>query len=368
MRIIQTLYKRTSTGAVQQWAIELNGSGGFRTISGQVDGKLTTTNWTQCKPKNVGKANETSPSNQAISEATAKYDKKCREDFFVTPADVDTSSRIKPTLAKNFEDEVDGIAEDEAVDYQPKLDGFRGVFVPGKAFARSGLPIVAVPHIIAAYEPVFKKYPNLEAADGELYSHEHHDNFNKISSILKKQTPELKDLEVSKQFIKHHVYDVIAPGMLWSERKKIVQELNDVSPYIVVVQTETGTKHDAWKWHGIFKKKNYEGAIARRNSLYEHKRSKFVLKIKDFQDKEYPIRAIREGNGDGGGLAKSVELETETGKVFSVGVIGDDDYTRELFERRVEFIGQMGTVVFFNLTPGGIPRFGKLKTVRWDLQ
>ena len=56
---LPTLYKRTTTGATQSWEIEIE-EDKFRTISGQLEGKKITNNWTTCEGKNVGKKNETS--------------------------------------------------------------------------------------------------------------------------------------------------------------------------------------------------------------------------------------------------------------------------------------------------------------------
>ena len=55
--MFDTIYKKTATGATQQWTIEVEGNK-LRSISGQVGGKLTTASWTECFGKNTGKANE----------------------------------------------------------------------------------------------------------------------------------------------------------------------------------------------------------------------------------------------------------------------------------------------------------------------
>ena len=45
--MFDTIYKKTATGATQQWTIEVEGNK-LRSISGQVGGKLTTASWTEC--------------------------------------------------------------------------------------------------------------------------------------------------------------------------------------------------------------------------------------------------------------------------------------------------------------------------------
>ena len=49
-----TLFKRTSTGAVQIWKRETE-DGRYRSISGQKDGLQVTSGWTETTAKNVGK-------------------------------------------------------------------------------------------------------------------------------------------------------------------------------------------------------------------------------------------------------------------------------------------------------------------------
>ena len=54
---LPTLYSRTNTGAIQTWTVEVQGDS-YRTIHGQLDGKLQTTEWTVCNTTNEGRANE----------------------------------------------------------------------------------------------------------------------------------------------------------------------------------------------------------------------------------------------------------------------------------------------------------------------
>ena len=66
------LYKRNVNGSTQVWWQEQDG-GRYRTHSGQLDGKITVSEWTQATPKNVGRANETSSEEQAQVEIEAAY-------------------------------------------------------------------------------------------------------------------------------------------------------------------------------------------------------------------------------------------------------------------------------------------------------
>ena len=78
--MFDTIYKRTSAGKIQQWTIEVKDNK-FRTVSGQIDGKKTTSSWTECFGKNIGKANETTPRLQAMFEAEAKHTKQLEKHY-----------------------------------------------------------------------------------------------------------------------------------------------------------------------------------------------------------------------------------------------------------------------------------------------
>ena len=51
---LETIYKKTKTGATQEWTIEVSDNR-YRTHSGQVGGQITTNAWTVVYGKNEGK-------------------------------------------------------------------------------------------------------------------------------------------------------------------------------------------------------------------------------------------------------------------------------------------------------------------------
>ena len=99
------LYKKTKTGATQVWDIEIDGNR-FRTIEGQLNGKMTTSEWTITEGKNVGRANETSPEQQATNEANAKHKKKLESGYVSDINMIDEAKEIKisPMLAHKYDD------------------------------------------------------------------------------------------------------------------------------------------------------------------------------------------------------------------------------------------------------------------------
>ena len=71
MNPLPILYKRDAKGRVRQWSVEAM-HGNVHVSHGLQDGKLVMQP-TSCKPKNVGKSNETTAVKQAALEAAAKH-------------------------------------------------------------------------------------------------------------------------------------------------------------------------------------------------------------------------------------------------------------------------------------------------------
>ena len=70
---LDTLYKRQeSLNKIQEYSLEVVGNH-YRSTSGYTDGAKTTSEWTYCGGKNVGRSNETTDVQQALLEAQAKW-------------------------------------------------------------------------------------------------------------------------------------------------------------------------------------------------------------------------------------------------------------------------------------------------------
>jgi hypothetical protein len=116
----RTLYSRATTGKVLEWTIEVE-SNKYRTISGYIDGVKTTSEWTICEPKNVGRSNSTTAEEQAINESTAIHRKKMEKGAFENINDIDIPIYFEPMLANKWEDYKNKIVFPAYS--QPKLDG-----------------------------------------------------------------------------------------------------------------------------------------------------------------------------------------------------------------------------------------------------
>jgi DNA ligase-1 len=353
-------YKVDSKGKVRIWYIEQNGDK-YRTWDGTQGGKIKCSEWRVATPTNVGRSNERDGPAQALFEIEATYKKKCEKDYHtsIESAKSDGSHIFEAMLAekydaKNFQP---GFA-------QPKLDGFRCIANKDGLWSRSGKPYVSCPHIMEALAPLFAEDPDL-ILDGELYNHELRDNFNEIASLIgtksdKKLTAE--HYAKTRAMVQYHVYDMPSHNGNFVERNLYLAEMLynvDVTPrfepFIQFVEThKIRTAEEFDSCHGIWLVEGYEGSMWRNNTAYENRRTKNLLKRKDFIDEEFEVVRLEEGQGNWAGAAKSVVCRLPDGREFSAGIKGS-------YERGVELLKEshkIVTVKYFQLTPDGIPRFG----------
>jgi DNA ligase-1 len=361
------LYSRTSSGAINHWTIEICPTlGRYRTSYGQLEGKTTTSEWTSVVATNVGRSNERDLATQARFEAQAAWKKKKDSGCFESIEDIDQPTFIEPMLAKKWED------LEKKVSFplfcQPKLDGMRAVISRHGAFTRNGKPWLTIPHILADLAPLFEQYPNL-ILDGELYCHGLHDDFNKISSLIKKTKPTAEDLIESSEIIEFWWYDTADSTRSFKQRTTFIREayeqlnLNEMS--IVMVDThevETKTKLD--ELYGKFMEEGFEGQMVRIDKPYEFKRSPTLLKRKEFQDEEYEIVGIYEGNGNKSGMAGYAVMKRADGVTFRSNIKGSHAFLKTLLPKADSLVGTFATIKYFNLTPDGIPRFPYLIRLR----
>ena len=107
---LPTLYARSSTGAVLEWDIEVEGNK-YRMITGQQGGAKTTSKWTVSEPKNIGQSNATTAEQQAEADAISKWKKKIkREGYWEDIKSIDNVNRfIEPMLAHKLRDHPDKV-------------------------------------------------------------------------------------------------------------------------------------------------------------------------------------------------------------------------------------------------------------------
>ena len=358
---LDPLYKRDSNGKVRIWTMEVgfnsDDEAGIRTISGLVDGQKVTSAWNLTEAKNVGRSNATTAKTQAEFEAQAEWTKNVDKEYFVDVNAIDSYTAFKPMLAHDFTKTpvTSGIT-------QPKLDGIRMVVNTRGLYSRSNKEIVAVPHIAEALAEFIKDHPTV-TLDGELYNHELKDNFQKITSLVRKTVNLGADeLAESKDLVQYHIYDMFDsanPDMTFMQRYNWIQKnvhlVNKKAVGIHLVASaicETSEEIDVM--YGEYTTAGYEGQMVRQDTVYENKRSKGLLKRKEFITEEYQVVEVHEGQGNWAGYAKRLTLKMPNGTTFSSGIRGSQAQLKTLLENpNIDW----ATCRYFELSNDGVPRF-----------
>ena len=364
MKQFPTLYSRTSTGAIQQWDILVEGDTYF-TRYGQVGGLIQETNPTVALPTNVGRSNERNGEQQAVFEAEAMHKKKIESGYFENISDIDNEIFVEPQLAKKYEDYKDDIKF--PVYSQMKLDGIRAVTSKKGMFTRNGKKHVSCPHIMEALKPFFDKFPDA-ILDGELYCDKLNNDFNKICSLVKKSKPTQDDIKESASTIEYWVYDLVDTKKKFSDRSEFLKTCLSGDKIVIVPTVKVDNKNKLDELYGEYLDKGFEGQMVRLDGCYENKRSKFLLKRKEFQDSEWKILDVIEGVGNRSGMAGNMTFITKEGEKFNSNLKGDRALMKDYLVNKEKYIGQMATIRYFNLTERGVPRFPFVYSVRGDYE
>lgn len=341
------LYKKDSKGKIRELHVYSDGDTLYQ-ISGLIDGKKVTHS-SVCKPKNVGKSNETTPEEQAIKQAESKIAEKIKEGYFETIEEAEKSEVILPMLAKDFN------KEKKKIKYpcfaQPKLDGMRGLFIKNKLISRKNTPIDTLEHITNDLAGT------IFIPDGELYAHGL--SFQENMKLIKKYR---KD-ETEK--VKFHVYDIVSNDP-FIVRYNQLRDLASVCDTIELVETVEILNEDELKEvHARFLREGYEGTMVRwgDEGYKVNGRSSNLLKYKDFIDMTAPIVDVvpSDKNPEQGVVHCSIN-----GKTFGCGMKFSHKDRKEMLVHKDYYIGKSAEIRFFEYTDDGLPRFPVCVGVRLD--
>lgn len=368
MKTFSTLYKKSaSTGKISQWEIFVEDNL-IIIRHGQVGGKIQETTDEIRSGKNLGKANATTPEEQAEAEAISRYEKQLKRGYVKTIDDAQAGKTdemikggISPMLAKEYS------KYSKRVKYpciiQPKLDGIRCIAIIKDGvvtlWSRSRKQILSVPHINKAFE-------SLETDgiyDGELYNHNLRDDFEELCSKINRPIP-----FDGHEMIQYHCYDLPIEGFTTKQRMGFISmSLNGaiyadrwmdgkVGPIVQVESFLANNEEKANDAYIQFLDDGYEGAMYRDlNSHYEFKRSLSLLKRKEWMDEEFVVVGIEEGAGNLKGHAATAVCKMPDGQIIKPTFKTTREKKREYFLNPP--IGKLLTVRFQDYTKYGIPRF-----------
>ena len=251
---------------------------------------------------------------------------------------------------------------------QPKLDGVRCYITIHGAFSRNHKQFMNAQHITDELKPLFAKYPHI-VLDGELYNHDYKDNFNKIISLVRKQSPSDAERNEAK-VIQFHNYDIFmpeTPDNIFEHRNESIKNLHKefklqycktVETYHVQSDVTTKLMYDQ------FMNQGYEGAILRNNKPYENKRSYNLQKYKEFHDTEATITGWVEGQGKRTGTIGKFLARDADGNEFGMPVMDKMPVLEKMYDIAEWYIGKTATFTYFQRTPSGSYRHPLFKTIR----
>lgn len=353
-----TLYGRSTSGKIKQWSVSVlklaDGTCYVETEHGYIDGKKQLDQRLVDSGKNIGRTNETTPYEQACSEAQSAYNRKVDEGYVEDKNNIPKASDglFLPMLAQSYDKHHKKIKFPCWV--QPKLDGMRMLAKKENGeillWTRKGKPIETLKEIKSQLSPLLKEG---EATDGEVYVHGW--TFQRIISAIKKVSDDTPLLE-------YHIYDAPHTSLLFESRFKTrfqPKVIGEIGLNIKIVDTELC--QDEGEFSAAESRcieAGYEGMMARNSfSPYKYKNRTFDLqKVKRFVDDEFEIIGGKDGSGRESGLI-IFRCKTKSGLEFDVRPRGSQESRRDIFDNLSEYIGKSLTVRYQELTDDGVPRF-----------
>jgi DNA ligase-1 len=339
------IYKKDSSGNIRYLSISTEGNLIVQE-SGIVGTNSPVFNRSACEAKNVGKANSTTPAEQAVLEANSKITEKMRLGYFDSIQEAQEKGGkdfLLPMLAKDYKKELKKVTYPCYV--QPKLDGMRSLATEDDGFmSRTGKAIDTLGHIVLA---------DLEDTilDGELYAHGV--SFQENMKLIKKYRPYLTEQ------VKYHVYDMVIDAPFHDRHTMLLALVERMqNPNIRVVPTYiVNTEAEMKEYHAQFVSQGYEGTMIRHSheGYTVNKRSSQLLKYKDFIDEVYTVNEVwpSEARPDQG----VIECVTSEGITFTCGMKFSHFDRKMILTMKEEYIGQKAEIRFFEYTDGGLPRF-----------
>lgn len=264
-------------------------------------------------------------------------------------------SFFEPMLAHSMGDKLKHVVFPGFV--QPKLDGIRLCWDGELGWSRTGKPIgFSIPSIIKE----LKCSCGGLRVDGELYNKQV--NFDDIISSVRRTVNIKEDTR-----IQYHIFDMVSDldfesrySYLTNWYQVAVKKGMNQKRIVLVPCYEVNSMEEIERYLKQFETEGYEGIIYRNaRGFYEHKRSRYLLKLKSFKDCEAVVYDFIEGKGKYTGMlgALCVELPYKDGMVTCRVSGMNDAFRSEIWNDKEKYRGRLLTVKFQERTRNGVPRF-----------
>ncbi|RLC99269.1 MAG: hypothetical protein DRI46_09770 [Chloroflexi bacterium] len=343
-----TLYIRDNTGSIREWAIKAIDD--LITIRyGQMGGSMQY----QYERVSEGKASR-SLDEQIMSRMASRISKQ-RDRGYVNSLDKvkDKTTNLlglpKAMLAHKLRDVKD--IDFEGAYYQHKYDGNRcmitnqdGVNI---AYSRNGKRVESIEHILQDIQLA----PG-EIIDGELYCHGY--PLQTIVSWIKRK-------QENTIMLKYHMYDMVMDAP-YAERLHHLDLIEYGQNIEIAPTTRIISLEEAMSYFRSSRDMGYEGGIIRwgEKGYEDGKRSKSLVKMKEWHDEEFKVIDIHE-SADGWGILECILPDSTTFRVSAPGSIPEKVH---VLNNRDQYLDRNITVEYAQLTKDGIP-FHPVATM-WD--
>lgn len=345
---LERLYKTAKTGAIQIIDMEVVGATYTRTW-GQLGGKQQSKS-TVAVGKNIGRANETSPEEQAILEAKAIWVKK-KKAGYSTSSKAPTTVTL-PMKVKVFQDQIKNVIF--PCISTPKLNGVNATYrlIEDKLVltSRGGEVYPPIPHLEKEVRGVMGSLSTTEL-NGELYIHGEH--LQDITSAVKKP----RELSLSLTF---NIFDLPLVMGDYEYRHNMMVETEIATSYNKYVFFLTGIECDDMtdieNHYNQCTEAGLEGTVIKNlNGLYVYNtRSASQFKYKKTRDAEFLVHSYSIDKNNHPVFEVFVDSLTK-GRTFKVKIKGTDEERLTVAANADDCIGKWLKVEFETYSKGGVP-------------
>jgi DNA ligase 1 len=338
---MKTLYKVSSTGAVQEWTILQYGPNTIVIEWGQQGGAKQV----QFETVTLNQSGR-SLKEQVFLRMDSRINKQKDKGYCETIEEakssigLNASKLLKPMLAQTY----DGVKSNKNGFWQYKYNGHRCLITRQGdeliAYSRNGKPINTISHIFEGMD-----IPEGVTLDGELYIHGK--PLQTISSIVRR-------VQLANKELTYIVYDQIIKRN-FEQRMSGLQGYNlgkntIIAPTYSSYDTDLSRKHNIKQVQAL----GYEGLMFRDNNKpYEPgKRSSQLLKVKIRHDMEVRVYDIGSSVDGWAMLFCNIPGTTINVRVTAPGTM---EQKYEICNNAHDYMGRMLTIEFAEFTKDGVP-------------
>lgn len=249
---------------------------------------------------------------------------------------------------------------------QPKLDGFRCLFIPEgktfKAISPNGKPLYNLDHIIKELE----EHKISSVLDGELFGKD----WNYTAHIVRASKKKRDGSE-----IKFYCFDMIDYKEFTTRNFKTPysQRYNNYTKLLIgfntvecVLSEPAKDDENVWKLAKAFLIKGYEGSVIKNlNGVYNCGRSQDIQRLKFTDTVDLKIEDMEIGEGENGGRLGCVICDMDGVKI-RVGIGFDAPLRQDMWDNPKKYLGRYIEIKFQEKTVAGSLRFPAFLRFRDD--